>query len=359
MTLLTLFGGAGVTSSPVLVSAGLGQMTATGFAPTVAVTNHRRVSAGVAVVTAAGLTPLVTASNHQRVTAGVGALSATGLVPTIAVSAHQRVAAGLGALSATGQAPTVTASDHRVVVAGLGAVTAEGFAPLAGIGVNAQTGTGAVAAEGQAPSVTASLHVVVAPDVGSVEAVGFAPLAEASDVGGPVVVAPAAGELVALGYAPDVAGDVVVPPANEPQYGALLVGYLGAPRRGVAPLTVDAEEIVDDVPDFGRRDEDTGRDAAGGALLGAGVVAEGSTLRSDDSADVGRENGNRGGRSIADSGTGESQPVAAEALAPLTPAEVNAILAASDDDDVLALLAAALPYAMPDGRGMTLIVVES
>lgn len=92
------------------VATGVGALTCTGFAPTVAVSNNINVLTGVGSLVLTGFSPTVAANGNVTVATGVGALTLTGFSPTVAVSNNQNVLTGVGALVLTGLAPTVVAT---------------------------------------------------------------------------------------------------------------------------------------------------------------------------------------------------------------------------------------------------------
>jgi hypothetical protein len=61
------------------------------------------------------------------VTPGVGQVDATGFAPTVQVTSNQTITPGLGQLIATGQAPTVIV--NTIILPGFGQVSVSGLAP--------------------------------------------------------------------------------------------------------------------------------------------------------------------------------------------------------------------------------------
>jgi hypothetical protein len=215
------------TGSPVSVTAGVGVLTATGLAPSLAVTDNKAALPGVAVLVATGLAPTAvatdlkvalpgvavlvatglaptaTASDHKIALPDVGALVVTGLAPTATVGNAQSVTPAVGSVIATGFAPTVAITAHQTVTPDVGSVIATGFAPTA-FGADTKVATpavGSVIATGFAPTVASTANQNIAPGLGAVIATGFAPTAVATDH---KVALPALATLVATGFAPSI-----------------------------------------------------------------------------------------------------------------------------------------------------------
>lgn len=90
------------------ISAGVGVLTLTGYAPTVAVTQNKVAEPGVGVLTLTGFAPTVFASDKKEISPGTGVLTLTGYIPTVSVTEHKNITVGYGQLILTGYAPTVT-----------------------------------------------------------------------------------------------------------------------------------------------------------------------------------------------------------------------------------------------------------
>jgi len=129
-------------SANTTVTPGIGAMTATGLAPTVAVTNNVTVSPGVIALALAG--KLSTVAAPRLVTPGVVNLSLLGLAPTITVSSpNVTVTPGARALTLSGVAATVT-------------VTAN---------VSFSPGAATLTFSAQSPTVAATNNIVISPGV--------------------------------------------------------------------------------------------------------------------------------------------------------------------------------------------------
>lgn len=125
-------------TGPIEVVPGVGEATATGFAPTATASDNQTVTTDTGAVSATGFAPAAQISTTVRPDTGLA--TATGFAPSAAVSANQTVSPALGEVTADGFAPTATASDNQTVTAALGELTAAGFAPAvtasAGIAVS-------------------------------------------------------------------------------------------------------------------------------------------------------------------------------------------------------------------------------
>lgn len=187
------------------VTPGLGQLTITGFAPTISTGANQLVTPGLGVATLTGFAATVTASDNKTVTPGLGALAATGLAPTVAVSDNKQVAPGLGTATLTGFAPSVSAGGAQTILPGVGVLTATGFAPsvAAGGNVTVVAGLGQLTATGLAPTVTISNNKQVTPGLGVALLTGLAPTVAVSANAG---VTPGAGLLTVTGFSPIVRG---------------------------------------------------------------------------------------------------------------------------------------------------------
>ncbi len=221
----TATGFAPTWSSAPVINAALGQATATGFAPTIQ--TPQNTTAGRGQVTATGFAPTVQVS--PIIAPGVGAAVATGFAPTI--QTPQNVAPGVGAIAATGFAPTIQTPQNSAP--SVGAVTATGFAPTVQTPQNAAPGVGAVSAQGFAPTVETAQ--TSAPGCGQMQVTGYAPTWSSESLGSSVNAQPAAGELSVTGYAPTVETSLVI----ETLTGSFIVlGHrprvviTGAPRVG-------------------------------------------------------------------------------------------------------------------------------
>ena len=133
---------------------------------------------------------------------GVGSLTLTGLAGTVA--ANSSAAPGLQALVITGLAPTVAASSSAAP--GIQALVLTGLAPTVSAGVVTTPGIQALALTGLAPTVTAGsapVDVTVTPGAGELVLQGYDPTVT---VPVDVTVSPALGALIFTGYAPTATG---------------------------------------------------------------------------------------------------------------------------------------------------------
>lgn len=194
------------------VTPGVGQLTLTGFAPTVAVSSNQNVAAGVGALALAGFAPTVGTSNNQNVLAGVGALTLAGFAPSVVV--NTRVLPGAGVLALTGFAPTVALSDNKNVLAGVGALALSGFAPLVSIGTTVAPGVGQLLLTGFAPTIGVSNHQNVVTGLGALVLAGYAPTVFASN---PTNVSTGLGQLTLSGFSPTITITVPIVPAPVPR----------------------------------------------------------------------------------------------------------------------------------------------
>lgn len=190
---VALFTGfAPVVTTPIIINAGIGSALFTGFAPTVAVGAAVNISAGLGVATFNGFAPVV--STPINVNAGLGQATFTGFAPT--VSTPRNVNAGLGQALFAGFAPTI--QTPRNVNAGLGQAIYSGFAPVVSTPRNVSAGLGQCIFTGFAPSVSAGLGINA--ETGQAIFTGFAPI-----VSSPRNVNAGLGQALFTGFDPIVA----------------------------------------------------------------------------------------------------------------------------------------------------------
>lgn len=176
--------------APVLatsIATNVGALTLTGQAPSVVVGTVLTPAVGSLTIT--GLAPSVVIGTV--VTPGVGALTLTGVAPSLGSG----IAAGVGSLTLSGFAPVLNTS----IAAGVGALTLSGLAPAANIGVNIQTGVGACTLSGFAPTIAVSDNKTAASGLGALTLNGLPPTVTASDNKS---AAPGVGALQLAGFAP-------------------------------------------------------------------------------------------------------------------------------------------------------------
>lgn len=137
---------------PGVANPGTGELTLAGFAPTVSVTTNLLVRPDVGSLTLTGFEPTV--ATPRNVTPDVGALALTGLEPTVAVTTNLLVRPDVGVLTLTGLEPTVAVSNHITVLPDTGVLTLTGFAPtvFATLNQNVAPGTGVLTITGYAPT---------------------------------------------------------------------------------------------------------------------------------------------------------------------------------------------------------------
>ena len=93
------------------------------------------------------------ASDKKEVLPSTGNLTITGYAPTVFTSDNKNVAPQTGSVTITGFRPTVFASDHKVVLPQTGSLAATGYAPTMNIGVSFLPQTGALTITGYRPTI--------------------------------------------------------------------------------------------------------------------------------------------------------------------------------------------------------------
>lgn len=203
----------------VSVSLALGQALLTGFAPQLKST----LNIPLGQLTLTGFEPTVSVSNNQSVSPALGSLLATGFEPTVNIIVNQTaspalgvllitgfapqvnrtVITDLGALTLTGFSPTINVSDHKIIQTDVGSLLATGLQPSVTISNNqsASPALGQLLATGLQPSVAATDHKTIQTDIGVLLATGFAPTISISDHKS---VSPGTGELLIAGFAPNL-----------------------------------------------------------------------------------------------------------------------------------------------------------
>lgn len=185
-------------SSGTNITSGLGQLTLTGYAPTIRV--PERISAGLGQLTFTGLAPTVSSgTGNQSVSAGLGALTLTGLAPTVSVATgNVSVSAGLGQLTFTGYAPeqTLTLASPPP-----GVLVLSGHAPTVNVTFSANPGVGQLTLTGLAPSVLATANQFASPGLGQLSITGLAPSIQVSAPGS---ITTGLGALTLTGLAPSI-----------------------------------------------------------------------------------------------------------------------------------------------------------
>lgn len=157
------------------ITAGLGELTMAGFAPSVVATNNKNIAAGLGELTITGFSPTVSVSNNLNVSADFGALTITGFEPTVSVTANLNVTPDVGSLTFTGFSPTVTATDHKNILPDTGVITFTGFAPTIHTPVNVSVNTGEIIFTGFEPTISIGNNTEVQAGTGEVTFTGFEP----------------------------------------------------------------------------------------------------------------------------------------------------------------------------------------
>lgn len=135
---------------------GVGSITITGYAPSVAQSNFVSLTPGAGSVAITGYAPAVTRGTTTSVLPGVGSIAFTGYAPTVTQSGATNVTPGAGSLSLTGYAPTVAQTASISLVPGAGSVTITGHAPtvLQAGPISISPGVGSLSITGYAPTIT-------------------------------------------------------------------------------------------------------------------------------------------------------------------------------------------------------------
>lgn len=165
-------GGGGAT-----VNAGYGELIATGYAPSIDISNHIAIDAATGQLVITGYAPSIDISNHIVIDANTGQLVVTGYAPSIDITNNISIDADTGLLVITGYAPTIDVTNN--------------------ISIDADTGL--LIVTGYAPSIDITGNVYIDADYGELIVTGFAPSIE---TGAGVQVDAATGQLVVTGYAP-------------------------------------------------------------------------------------------------------------------------------------------------------------
>lgn len=164
--------GGGVTVSP-----DAGQLTLTGYAPTINRTEHQIVLPSKADLTLTGFAPSISVSSGADVTVNpdAGQLTLTGYAPTINQTAHQVVRPDKGDLTLTGYAPTINVTEHIIVNPATGALVITGYAPTVGQGITITPDAGALTLTGYAPTIQVTGNAWINAETGQLEITGYAP----------------------------------------------------------------------------------------------------------------------------------------------------------------------------------------
>ena len=123
-------------------------LTLTGYAPSVARTEHHDISPGKADLTITGYAPTVESGAGISITPDAAALTLTGYAPTVTRSEHITVNPETGALIITSYAPTVDNPTSVSITPDAATLVLEGFAPSVVNSGDAVVSTGPVPAGG-------------------------------------------------------------------------------------------------------------------------------------------------------------------------------------------------------------------
>lgn len=246
-------------ADPLSVTAGLGDVTATGFIPSVNTTNNQSIETFTGQVTANGFSPIVTASDNQTIATFVGQLTANGFDPVVTAGNNISVSPGLGEVLANGFSPTITAGNNQSVQIGLGELSLVGFSPVASVTNNKviATDVGSLVANGFIPSVAVSDNKTAQTDVGACILSGFGPgltfkvttQTGAVDVEGFEVIIgsyvhPIHAHLFVDGFEPNVSATTSGTICNTETGVVSLVGFSPSIAISVKPLTQTGELVM-------------------------------------------------------------------------------------------------------------------
>lgn len=95
-----------------------GELTITGYAPTVTVTENKKVTPSTGEVTLTGYAPTVSVSDHKTVITSTGEITITGYAPTVTVSNNINIITQTGSLILTGQAAASTVKGLKYYAGG-------------------------------------------------------------------------------------------------------------------------------------------------------------------------------------------------------------------------------------------------
>ena len=211
------------------ISAGVGALTLTGFAPVVFATDNKNILADVGALSFSGFAPTVSVTNNKNVSAGVGSLDVSGFAPSVVATANRNITADVGSILISGFSPSVFATDAknvladtglinitglaptiqtpRNILADVGSLSVVGFAPVVSTPKNIQADTGVLNVTGFAPSI--QLPVNVQADKGQLNFTGFEP---SVTVGDAIEIQAGLGQLTIDGFAPIVSTSVNIQP---------------------------------------------------------------------------------------------------------------------------------------------------
>lgn len=181
------------------VTAGLGEITLIGFAPTVFATDNKSVAPGLGEIILTAFAPTVSVTNNTNVNAGAGDLTLTGLEPTVSVTSNVNVTTSIGEISLSGFSPTVTVSDNKNISTDVGVITFTGFEPTIQTPVNISANTGGLIFTGFEPTVSTGANTEVQAGTGDLIFTGFAPTVQVS-----ANIQPDAGAVILTGFSPTV-----------------------------------------------------------------------------------------------------------------------------------------------------------
>lgn len=210
-------------SSNTAINPGVGNITITGHAPTVAQSANQALTPGVGNLTITGYAPTIAQSDNKNITADVGNLVITGYAPTVTQGAGQNIAPGVGSLALSGHAPTVAQTANQNVTPDVGSLTITGHAPTItqSGGVNIVPNSGTLLITGYPPTVARTENQNITPAVGGMTITGYPPtIAQTAGTN----VRPDPGTITITGYAPTIA-QTQNNNINPPQGQITITGY--------------------------------------------------------------------------------------------------------------------------------------
>ncbi len=189
------------TKKDIEITATIGEVGASGIAPSTTAGVSVTVTATVGWASVLGVPPVTTAGVSATIKAPIGFVEAEG------IPAHVITLEGIfdrpppGEVTATGIAPAVTITRNISILAALGEVQGKGIVPKTYTSTVVRPPVGAVDASGIAPGVTAIRNVAIKPPAGDITADGLSVDVFVSRV---VRIYPAVGKVAAAGITAQV-----------------------------------------------------------------------------------------------------------------------------------------------------------
>lgn len=126
----------------VVVQSGVGQLTLTGFPPTIQITDNKTVLCDTGSLTLTGFAPTVVVTNNQFAQPGTGELVLSGFPPTVSITDNKVISTETGNLLLTGFPPTVAITDNKIIQTDTGSLLLTGFEPIVTVSSNGDNQSG-------------------------------------------------------------------------------------------------------------------------------------------------------------------------------------------------------------------------